>query len=286
MSRSPHTAILMAFLLPIATGVLAPLPSSATSTPSGPSTSARRVTTSVSGWSTAAVSVESGRTASFRLRVSGPPRPVLLQRRTPQGWRAVDVGRTSPADRVVLAWRPPARVASYAVRVRVPATATHAAATTAARTLRVTAATTEPDPHSATEREVLRLVNEARATPRTCGSTSFGAVPPLALEPRLGRAAGKWAARMAAEEFFSHVGPDGSTPPQRIEAEGYRWRAWGENIAAGYATPAAAVQGWLASPAHCSNIMADHLAETGIGYVHDPDSPSVHYWVQKFASPQ
>ncbi|WP_139983476.1 CAP domain-containing protein [Nocardioides litoris] len=287
MRRSPHAAVLAACLvLPL----LGPVPTPASAAPAAPPVGvlARKAPTTVSGWSTSTVVVRPGRAVSFRVRVAGPPRRVLLQRRLGTRWVRADAARTTRTRFAVLRWTPPARAGSHTLRVRVPATRTRRAATTRPRTVRVvpaSAPTSTPDPHDATEREVLRLVNQARATPRTCGPTPYAAAPPLSLEPRLGRAAGLHAADMARRGYFSHVSPEGSTPRQRIEAQGYRWRAWGENIAAAYPTPAQVVQGWLQSPAHCSNTMSTRFTQLGVGHVHDPASDSVHYWVQKFAAP-
>jgi uncharacterized protein YkwD len=274
MSRSPHTAVIMATLLPLTIGVLAPTPSSARPA---------RAATTVAGWSTAPTNLDAGSRLTVRLRVGGPPRKVLLQRRVGGAWRTVDSGRTSRADRVVLTWPTPRTNATHTVRVRVPRVRTHRATTTRPRQVRTRLPIAR---HSSLEQRVLVLVNQARSTARTCGSTSHPAAPPIAVDDRLVAAAGKWARRMASEGFFSHVGPDGSTPAQRIEAEGYRWRTWGENIAAGQQTAEHVVQSWLASPGHCTNIMNPAFTETGIGHVRDEASPSDDYWVQKFATPQ
>jgi len=45
---------------------------------------------------------------------------------------------------------------------------------------------------------------------------------------------------------------DGSDPAQRVERAGYRYRATGENIAAGQMKPEEAVAGWIKSPQHCA----------------------------------
>ena len=44
-------------------------------------------------------------------------------------------------------------------------------------------------------------------------------------------------------DFFRH------SSPAQVEEQGYEWRAWGENIAAGYATLEAVVNGWINSAA-------------------------------------
>lgn len=135
-------------------------------------------------------------------------------------------------------------------------------------------------------RRVLELTNEARARPRRCGSKSFVAVPPLTLSAKLTRAALEHSQDMARHNEFEHEGSDGSTPPQRATRAGYVWRTVGENIAAGSTSADEVMQGWLASPGHCENLMDPRFTETGIGYVVDPRSRSGVYWTQMFAVPR
>ncbi len=134
-------------------------------------------------------------------------------------------------------------------------------------------------------RSVLRLVNVARATPRSCGAVRYPATRPVRANLRLNRAATRFARLLGARDFFSHTSPDGTEPGDRIRAAGYRWQAYGENIAAGFTTPASVVQGWLDSPGHCENLMNPAYTEIGLGYAHQDGSSYGHYWVQDFARP-
>ncbi len=77
---------------------------------------------------------------------------------------------------------------------------------------------------------------------------------------------------------MSHVGSDGSSFKDRIEREQYTWSAAGENIAAGYRTVSSVMNGWLASPGHCKNIMSPNFTEFGA-------AESNYYWTQVFARP-
>ena len=45
------------------------------------------------------------------------------------------------------------------------------------------------------------------------------------------------------------------------------------------------MQGWLASPHHCENLMDPRFTELGVGFVFDADSDSGVYWTQVFAVP-
>jgi uncharacterized protein YkwD len=131
---------------------------------------------------------------------------------------------------------------------------------------------------------VLELANEARSRARRCGWRQFPAAAPLALESRLTEAARTQARDMAKHNTLDHTGSDGSTPDQRVSRAGYKWRAAGENIASGPTTPEEVMEGWLASPGHCENIMSPRFKEMGIAWVVDPKSESGVYWAQVFGT--
>lgn len=135
-------------------------------------------------------------------------------------------------------------------------------------------------------RRVLELTNQARSVPRRCGSRTLAAARPLAASPALRATARGHARDMAAHSYFAHQGRDGSTVAQRATRGGYRWRAIGENIAAGPSTADAVVQGWLNSPDHCANLMGPHFTETGIAFAVDAGSKHGIYWVQVFGAPR
>ena len=125
---------------------------------------------------------------------------------------------------------------------------------------------------TAVRRRVLELTNEARSEPRRCGGKSFAATSPLEPSPALDRAALGHAQDMATHNYFSHKSRDGSTPAQRATRAGYRWRAIGENIAAGPATAEIVVRGWLESPEHCANLMSPRYTAMGVAYAVNPAS--------------
>lgn len=118
------------------------------------------------------------------------------------------------------------------------------------------------------EREVIRLVNAER--------TQRGLVP-LTENWELSRVA-RWKSQdMKDARYFSHTSPTYGTPFQMIRAFGLSYRSAGENIAMGYATPAAVVEGWMNSAGHCANILNASYTQIGVGYV-----ASGHYWTQMF----
>jgi uncharacterized protein YkwD len=106
---------------------------------------------------------------------------------------------------------------------------------------------------------VLCLVNQQRTSRH---------LPPLRANARLDRSAQGWSRHMVAARVFMH-----GNPGARINAAGYRWQAYGENIATGYATPHAVVSGWMHSTGHCHNILDPRFRDLGIGVVARPVRP-------------
>mgnify|MGYP001815261124 FL=1 len=136
---------------------------------------------------------------------------------------------------------------------------------------------------SETDKQMLTRVNNARQQARTCGSSPYAATALLAWHCSLAAAAQRHSTDMAVNNFFSHTGSDGTNAGQRISATGYPWHAWGENIAAGYATVESVVTGWLNSPGHCSNIMNPTVTEMGAASTSNSSSDFQIYWTQVFA---
>jgi uncharacterized protein YkwD len=134
--------------------------------------------------------------------------------------------------------------------------------------------------------DLLQRINLARGRPRRCGDKSFAPAPPLQPSALLRRAAEAHAQDMVSRDYFAHQGSDGSTPAQRVSATGYRYQLVGENIAAGPETAAQAAEGWLASPAHCENIMDPRFSESGVAYAVNASGTPQIYWVQEFAAPR
>jgi uncharacterized protein YkwD len=134
--------------------------------------------------------------------------------------------------------------------------------------------------------ELLALVNEARATPRTCGAQAFGAAPPVTWNETLAQAALGHSTDMAQKHYFNHKEPGGSNPATRATRAGYRWTRISENIASGQHTVAQAVADWLDSPGHCANIMNPAFTEMGAAYAVNPANENrTPYWTQMFGRP-
>ena len=134
--------------------------------------------------------------------------------------------------------------------------------------------------------EVLRRINLARAQARRCGSKSFPPAPPLLANAKLSAAAEEHARDMLDHNYFAHEGRDGSNPAQRVAAAGYHYRIVGENIASGPETPLEAVEGWVASPDHCQNLMDARFTDSGVAFAASTYGPPRIYWVQEFGMPR
>jgi uncharacterized protein YkwD len=135
-------------------------------------------------------------------------------------------------------------------------------------------------------KQVLQLVNEARAKPRKCGNQKFKAVAPLKLNERLLVAATGHAKDMASRGVVTHDGADGSSPGDRATRAGYQWRSAGENVAGGQLTAKEVVAGWLSSPHHCVNIMDPDFTQMAVAYAINPKQEIGIYWAQEFGRPR
>ena len=109
---------------------------------------------------------------------------------------------------------------------------------------------------------------------------SSHALGPLANEARLATAAQGHADDMSIRGYFSHVSANGDTLGDRISATGYNFCWAGENIAQGYATPAAVFSAWMNSQGHRDNMLSALPSEFGLGH-----APSGNYWVLVLAQP-
>uniref|UniRef100_UPI002FE242BE CAP domain-containing protein n=1 Tax=Noviherbaspirillum sp. TaxID=1926288 RepID=UPI002FE242BE len=135
-------------------------------------------------------------------------------------------------------------------------------------------------------RQVLALVNAARARERRCGTKKFAPVPALRWNATLAATSLKHSRDMAQYDYFGHEGRDGSTAGPRATREGYAWRIIGENVAAGQGSAKQVVEGWLGSPGHCANIMNADFKEMGAAYAINAKSKATIYWTQVFGTPR
>ena len=121
------------------------------------------------------------------------------------------------------------------------------------------------------EQQVVDLVNAERVK---------AGLKPLAADPQLARAARSKAEDMRDNNYFSHESPTYGSFTSLLQKFGIRFRTAGENIAAGYRTPAEVVAAWMNSPGHRSNILNANFSAIGVGYAAGGSYGS--YWVQEF----
>lgn len=121
---------------------------------------------------------------------------------------------------------------------------------------------------TAYEQEVIRLVNEIRQE---------NGLTPLTYDWELARVARYKSQDMKDNRYFSHTSPTYGSPFQMIRDFGISFRSAGENIARGYASPQAVVNGWMNSSGHRANILNAGYTHIGVGYV-----AAGNYWTQMF----
>ena len=119
---------------------------------------------------------------------------------------------------------------------------------------------------------MIRLTNRARAA---------AGCPALRFDSRLRTAARRHSTDMGVHNYFSHDSRNGDTFADRIIAAGYP-RPGAENIARGYRTADAVMDGWMNSPGHRANILNCGLRTIGVGMYDGSGGP---WWTQNFGWP-
>jgi uncharacterized protein YkwD len=109
----------------------------------------------------------------------------------------------------------------------------------------------------ATESRIFDLINAERRRRR------LGA---LVYQPQLDRMAKIQAAQMATFQRMAHVLPGAELPTlsDRARRVGYSYGRIAENVALGYPSADAVVEGWMSSEGHRENILERDVTETGI----------------------
>jgi uncharacterized protein YkwD len=131
-----------------------------------------------------------------------------------------------------------------------------------------------PDNAAAQIERVLELTNAERAR---------AGLPLLTLSGELSLAAQQYSAVLATDACFAHTCGPVPDMVQRDAQAGYTgWTAVGENIAAGYPSPEAVVNGWMASPGHRANILNPDYRELGVGLASGGKYGA--YWTQEFGA--
>jgi len=124
---------------------------------------------------------------------------------------------------------------------------------------------------------MLQLVNATRKKGCQCGDTWYPSASSVTWNDALEKAAMNHSSDMFAKKYFSHTSADGTKAGSRIDAAGYRWKFYGENIAMGYNNEKEVIEGWISSPGHCKNIMNPNFKEMGVAH-------KGSYWTQEFGA--
>lgn len=88
-------------------------------------------------------------------------------------------------------------------------------------------------------------------------------VPPLRLDSRLNQSAKLKAENMFAENYWAHSSPSGIDPWHWFVQAGYKYAYAGENLAKDFDTSAGAVEGWMNSPGHRTNMLSTNYTDVG-----------------------
>lgn len=126
---------------------------------------------------------------------------------------------------------------------------------------------------------MLMEINALRAEGCRCGDETMPPVSGVQWNGKVAAAAAQHSEDMARIGQLNHTGSDGSSAGDRLHDAGYLWRAYGENIASGYTSASAVLQGWISSPGHCRNLMQANFTEIGV-------ARKDNYWTQVFARPR
>lgn len=164
----------------------------------------------------------------------------------------------------------PTASASPTVPANAPAATEIPASPTEVPTSPTEAPAPTPDQTSSYAQQVLELVNVERI------KEGLG---PLALDETLCAAAD--ARAQETIRLFSHTRPDGTDCFTVLDEFAIRCNAAGENIAAGYPTAAAVVNGWMNSEGHRANILSSSFHKLGVGFASAEDAYGF-YWTQLF----
>lgn len=105
----------------------------------------------------------------------------------------------------------------------------------------------------------------------TNNNRTANGLPVLSMNSRLAIAAQNKANHMVANDYWSHVAPDGTTPWYFFDQAGYAYLVAGENLAYGFDTSLGTVNGWMASPTHRDNILLPEYEEIGFGIANGED---------------
>lgn len=104
-------------------------------------------------------------------------------------------------------------------------------------------------------------------------------LPPLRDDHALDRAAQNQACDNAALRSISHLAANGAPLQSRLRSAGYRYRLATENTGRGFATPQRAVEWWMNSPKHRTNILMADTRDIGVGIALSAPPDNKLHWI-------
>lgn len=123
------------------------------------------------------------------------------------------------------------------------------------------------------EWEVLKRANQERMAK---------GLSPLSAFSTLQKAAHVRSNDLAVEYRSDHTRPDGTSCFSVLKPLGLSYRAVGENIAAGYQTPASVMDAWMNSSGHRANLLSQSFHHLGVGFGHETKQGYGTVWEQMF----
>lgn len=107
-------------------------------------------------------------------------------------------------------------------------------------------------------------------------------LPLLAWSSTAAKASRKHSLDMAENDYFDHIGLEGSLPGDRLMEEGLSIQRVGENIIAGYGSAILSNHAWFNSPGHRKNMLNPEYICLGVGFTYREDSAYKTYMTQVF----
>jgi len=101
----------------------------------------------------------------------------------------------------------------------------------------------------------------------------------LVLSAKLDKAAQGHACDNAKRKSISHTSSDGGTLKTRLRRVGYGFRTAAENTGRGFASGARAIEWWMNSPNHKTNILLRNAREIGVGIALSPAPDNKLHWI-------
>lgn len=132
--------------------------------------------------------------------------------------------------------------------------------------------------------EMFDALDEARLTPRFCGSAYFVSADPLVYDLRLRQASEEHAWDMASNDFVSKIGSNGSVLEGRLGDTLYEYDNVGEIAYGGSSDVEEVVQNWISDPLRCATLMQADFTNFAVTRVESETGRFPAYWSVVFAS--